>query len=537
MKWIFFVLFLLICLQIQSQLFFSRVYTVPEDGTGILNVWPNYLTAVFPTDSLIYAFGYSTDTTYKNIEGTAFFVFALNGDLLEYYHIKESEKYNYFYPEGIHTWDGITFYTSFNNFYREQSILKFNRFTRKQDVLEIKNSKINNGDILRGNLVATVEDCLITASDIAIDSAGYNYKIQITKIDTSGKIIWQSVIGKEPFNTFNNHCFSAYSDLSGNIYVGVGFNDYTGVGWKAKYQSLLYKLDSDGNIKNVYTSSLTEEGFNQIYDIVENKKGWLYLSSNYNWNEPQYPYANMGYGIIQILDSDFNFMGYINLNYDTSLSTPASLKTFEKVINSNDEKGIIVGGFTVRKDTIINYIDSLARLDTSLITHYVLTILKIDSTNQIGWKRYYRIRNGYDHGLLHDIKSFPGGGYIIGAESFNGEAYEKFKEPYFMPWLLRVDDDGCLIPGCDIVSTKDPGSKDELKIFPNPASNYIVLVNSSDEKTKYQIISSDGKIMDEFSSYLQGEQVIMPLHNYKAGSYIIKAENNSGRSSTLFIKQ
>lgn len=50
-----------------------------------------------------------------------------------------------------------------------------------------------------------------------------------------------------------------------------------------------------------------------------------------------------------------------------------------------------------------------------------------------------------------------------------------------MPWLLRVDDYGCLIPGCDIVSTKNPGSKDELKIFPNPASNYFVLVNSSDE--------------------------------------------------------
>lgn len=145
----------------------------------------------------------------------------------------------------------------------------------------------------------------------------------------------------------------------------------------------------------------------------------------------------MGYGIIQILDSDFNFMGYINLNYDTSLSTPASLKTFEKVINSNDEKGIIVGGFTVRKDTIINYIDSLARLDTSLITHYVLTILKIDSTNQIGWKRYYRIRNGYDHGLLHDIKSFLAADILLARSHLMEKLTKNLKNPTSCPGFFE----------------------------------------------------------------------------------------------------
>ncbi|MBK8451204.1 MAG: hypothetical protein IPL42_14760 [Saprospiraceae bacterium] len=142
MKWIFFILILFITLQIQSQVFFSRVYTVPEDGTGKLNVWPNYLRAVFPTDSLIYAFGYSADTTYKQIDGTGFFVFNTQGDLLEYYHIKDSDQYNFFYPEGIHTWDGVTFYTAFNNFYREESILKFNRFTKQQEVLKIKIVKL-----------------------------------------------------------------------------------------------------------------------------------------------------------------------------------------------------------------------------------------------------------------------------------------------------------------------------------------------------------------------------------------------------------
>ncbi|MGB3227753.1 MAG: T9SS type A sorting domain-containing protein [Saprospiraceae bacterium] len=535
MKWIFFILILFITLQIQSQVFFSRVYTVPEDGTGKLNVWPNYLRAVFPTDSLIYAFGYSADTTYKQIDGTGFFVFNTQGDLLEYYHIKDSDQYNFFYPEGIHTWDGVTFYTAFNNFYREESILKFNRLTKQQEVLEIKNSKINNGDILRSNMIATNDGCLVTASDVAIDSTGYNYKIQITKIDTTGKIKWQTIVGKEPGNTFNNNCLSSYTDDFGNIYAGIGFRD-AGVGWKASYQSLLYKLDFDGNIKKFYGSQLAREGFCSIYDIAQDKNGWFYLSSNYNLNEPQYPYANYGHGVIQILDTSLNYKSYINLNYDTTFTSPASLKTFEKIINSNDNNGFIVGGLVVKDDSIITYIDSFSRFDTSIITHYVVTIFKINNNNQIVWRRYFRIRNGYDHGWLHDLKSFPGGGYLIGAQSFDGLA-ESFNKPYHLPWLLKVDDDGCLIPGCDIVGNKDLESKNEIVIYPNPASNYIILHHSSAEKTHYQIVSAEGKIIDDFYSYLPDEQIIIPMYNYKSGTYFVKAENKKGSSSRLFIKQ
>lgn len=531
-------LFWFVSLQIQSQGLFSKVYTIPEDGTGLLNVWPNYLKAVFPTDSLIYAFGYSADTTYKEIYGSSFFVFDHDGNLLEYYHIKDSGKYNFFEPEGIHSWDGITFYTSFNNFSREVSILKFNRISKEQVVLGIKNSKIHNGDILRGNMIPTLDGCLVTASDVAIDSTGYNYKIQVTKIDTVGKIKWQIIIGKEPGNTFSNHCFSTYPDLLGNIYVGIGFNDYSGVGWRGSYQSLFYKLDSDGNTKNIYSTQLAKEGFNQIYDIAHDSKGWFYLSSDYNWNEQKYPYVNRGYGAIQILDSNLSYQGFINLNLDT-FKTQASIKSFEKILRSNDNNGFIIGGDIIRNDPVYNYIDTLNRFDTTYINHYVLSLLKLNDNKLIEWIRYYRIRNGYDHGWLHDLKSFPGGGYIIGAESFEGLAYENFREPYYMPWLLKVDDDGCLIPGCGIVSNNDPKSnqKNEIIIYPNPANNYIILLHSNSEKTRYQIISTEGKTIDDFYSVLQDEQIVIPLHNWKAGLYYIKAQNQSGYiSSKEFIK-
>jgi hypothetical protein len=527
----------LVSYELLSQPYFSRVYTVPEDGTGLLNVWPNYLRAVFPTDSLIYSFGYSADTTYKQVDGTGFFVFNTEGTLLEYYHIKDSDEYNFFYPEGIHTWDGITFYTSFNNFYKEESILKFNRFTKQQEVLKISNSVILNGDILRGNMVVSPDGCLFTASDIAIDSLGYNYKIQVTKIDTQGKIKWQTIIGKEPINVFINTCYSSFADNIGNVYVGVNCFDYM-PGTRTSFQSSLYKLDSNGVIKNNYNSKLAYEGFHHIYDITQDAKGWLYLSSNYNFNGQTFPFGIYGYGVIQILDSNLNFKGFVNLNYDTIITAP-EIKSYEKVIKANGNDGILAGGLEIRKDFVVNYIDSLNRFDTSEIEHYVLTLLKINKDKNIEWKRHYRIRNGYDNGWLWDIKSFQGKGYVIGAQSFEGLAYEKFKEPYYMPWLLRVDDDGCLIPGCGTVSTKDQKSKDKAQIlvYPNPASNYIVILHPGSDKTHYQVVSADGKLMDEFYSLIEGEQIIVPVNSFRCGRYFVKAESKSGISSQSFIKQ
>lgn len=538
MRQLLFLMFLLTNFKIQSQVFFSKVYTVSEDGTGLLNIWPNYLTSVFPTDSLIYAFGYSSDTTYKEIYGTGFFVFDLKGDLLEYFHIKDSQKYNFFGPEGIHTWDGITFYTAFNNFYHEESILKFNRISKAQEVLEIKNSKIKNGDILRSNMIGINDGCLVTASDIAIDSTGYNYKIQITKIDTNGKIKWQSIVGKEPGNAYNNHCFSTYADLFGNIYVGVGFSDPSGVGSKADYQSLFYKLDSNGNTKKEYSTQLAREGFNQTYDIAQDSKGWFYLSSDYNWNEPQYPYGNIGYGAIQILDSNLNYKSNIKLNFDSTLIAPAWVNSFEKIIRANDNAGFVIGGSLPYCDTVISYIDSLSKFDTISRSASFITILKLNDNKQIEWRRIYRIRNGFDHGYLHDLKPFPNGGYIIGAESI-GLPYDENKDPIFKPWLLKIDNDGCLIPGCNIVNNKDQTSdlSNHLMIYPNPASNYIVILHPNTERIKYQIVSYDGKIIDEFYSFIENEQIIVPLSNYASGTYLIKTTNKFGSvGSKTFIK-
>ncbi len=538
MKRLVTILVFLISLKADAQSFFSKVYTVPEDQTGLTNFFPNWLSAVFPTDSLIYAFGYSADTTYKEVFGTAFYVFDQEGFLLDYYHIKDDSLHNFFFPEGIHTWDGIVFYTSFNNNYKEQSILKFNRITRHQEDLIIKNSIIKDGDILRGNMTATQDSCLITASEIAIDSTGYNYKIQVTKIDTSGNIKWHKVLGRDPGNGYQNHCFSTYVDTYGDILIGIGYSDNLGLGWPADYQSLLYKLNNAGENVNSTNSILGRTGLCYIYDIVQGENNKIYLLADYNYNEPQYPYANRGYGVIQVLDSTMKFKNSIPLNFASTLYGHAIDNIFDKIVRSNDGKGFIIGGDVTYTDTVITYNNSSQSYDSIKWRHDILHLIKFDNSLNLLWKKAYRIRNGKDDGYLYDLKSCPTGGYIIAAASYLDDAREKYGDPYWMPWLLRVDDDGCLIPGCGTVSNKDlHDNNNEIFLYPNPATNHIVILHSGSEKTRYQIVSAEGKIIDEFDSLIQGEQIIVPIDGYKPASYFVKAENKTGSSSRLFVKQ
>ncbi|MDQ3142450.1 MAG: T9SS type A sorting domain-containing protein [Bacteroidota bacterium] len=523
----------------KSQELFSRVYTVPEDGTGYLNVYPNWLTAVFPTDSGFYAFGYSADTTYKEIYGAAFYNFDLRGNLLDYYHIKDNDQYNYFYPEGIHTWDGITFYTGFNHNNRQESILKFNRITREQITFEIKNTLYPGGVIIENNFSADPKGYLITASKVETGIQKQWRKVQVTKVDTSGKIKWQKIIGKEPITTFNNIPYSTYVDRLGNIYVGVGYTNDFNTGWPAEYQSLLYKLDPDGNLVKIYNSK-PSQGFCLIYDIAQDEKGWLYLSSNYNYSDPpHFPTANRGYGIIQVLDTALTYKFNINLDLDSLYKGISDNVSFKKIIRTNEKDGFIVGGTLPFRDTLLVFNDSLQINDTIYWYHRLLNLVRINEEKQVIWKKMYRIRKGKDSGFIYDIKSCPQGGYIIAASSFSDDAFEKYKEPYWMPWLLRVDNDGCLIPGCNLVKNKDLDLQNyNITLYPIPAQNYIVLMHTSDQKINYSIINSDGIILDEFSSNLFGEQIIIPINHFKSGSYFLRAALQNGHiASKLFVKQ
>lgn len=523
---------------VMGQDYFSKVYKVYEDSTGNENIWPNYLVSILPTDSFIYAFGYSADTSYVDIYGTAFYIFDQRGELLEYYHMKESGAYNYFSPRGIVTWDGITFYTSFNHHYKHHSILKFNRKTKEQIVFEIENT-LQPGSYIAAfeDLISTVDGGLIKANLIVIDTTLYHHKIQVTKIDTTGLILWTTILGKEPVNGYNNRCEACYSDQQGNVYVGIAYTN-SDRGIKGSYQNLFYKLDPSGNIVNSNFSNLARTGICNMYDIVQDEKSWFYISADYNENEPQYPYANKGYGMILVYDSSMHLIKQKSLNFLAAFTSGyAYLHSFEKIIQSSDDNGFIIGGNSYKIDTTLKWNDTTQIWDTSRTTHRCIQMAKFDDQLNFLWRRHFRIRLEKDEGYLYDLKAHPNGGYMIAASSYKDDAYEEDKEAYWMPWLLKVDEEGCIIPGCNVVRTLQEDSVLDFLLFPNPAGDYVVIQNQNKSPVVFTICTMEGKIMDQFKSQFDQEQIICLVRTYLPGNYIVKCEDNTGNTKTgIFVK-
>ncbi|MGB3228351.1 MAG: hypothetical protein WBB02_10315, partial [Saprospiraceae bacterium] len=78
---------------------------------------------------------------------------------------------------------------------------------------------------------------IITASKVETGIANQWRKVQVTKIDTLGNLIWQKIIGKEPITTYDNVPYSSYIDVNGFIYIGIGYSDIAYTGIKHDYES------------------------------------------------------------------------------------------------------------------------------------------------------------------------------------------------------------------------------------------------------------------------------------------------------------
>ncbi len=100
------------------------------------------------------------------------------------------------------------------------------------------------------------------------------------------------------------------------------------------------------------------------------------------------------------------------------------------------------------------------------------------------------------------------------------------------PWILHVDEDGCLIPGCNIVSTKKTGTNTPLegdfKIFPNPAKNdlYIHCNKTYTFEVTVKLFSLSGSLVKK-SVFLPGkdDQIILSIDGLPEGMYTISICN------------
>jgi DNA-binding beta-propeller fold protein YncE len=242
-------------------------------------------------------------------------------------------------------------------------------------------------------------------------------------------------------------------------------------------------------------------------------------------------------------------------NLDLLASVPASSECIMDFAFTEDSKRVVAIGLNTSQVPIIyldrenSFLENIVNINQE---SYSAAFNSIDGNFYVlGDKRYIHIINpitgeiisnqliNYDLNLKIriDARGIP---MVLTPDSL---IYDR--ETYPMPGVssqLMYDADNDLfiipVPGPDLVCIFDPkvvgirqispGFENPITIFPNPATN-IIIVHSSEEMTRVRICNSNGD--EVFSGKLKDHQVAIPTFNMSSGIYFVAVETVQGRYS------
>jgi hypothetical protein len=157
--------------------------------------------------------------------------------------------------------------------------------------------------------------------------------------------------------------------------------------------------------------------------------------------------------------------------------------------------------------------------------HKTGCIFKFSPDGDSLWMHNYTGVFSADYGALNDlvdVDEVPGGGFVACG---NGVGLV----PYTLRgWVIKVDADGCLNPGCITAIEKRDNTK-IIRIYPNPANTYLTIENQSFESAlTVQIFNITGeKVLDERLNNLNNQKVATGHLNN--GMYLLRIFNDENK--------
>ncbi len=361
------------------------------------------------------------------------------------------------------------------------------------------------------------------------NTGGNSYDGMLLKTDGDGNLLWKKTFGGTDWDFFNG----MEMDAAGNIYLaGSATTDDGQKGW-------VIKTDPEGII--IWESYVTIPGTTAIHGISMCTDGTLAFVGALSSFDP------IGKTIIAgLVEPDGNIV------WNESFPDLGDAEANGCVCDWHDDVIKLMG--TIIVDTGDDNVPYMIIAGIDLNQHDVewSDIFGSDEDDQ-GWAidvkdngtlvvcggysegaylseksaqgAYLGINNGFVLGtennqILFDIIATPDGGYItVGETNSYGENYQVY--------LIKVgpENEFVFVP-TDFIDVTTPTlnqSKDEIKIYPNPASNYINIETSTTIPTKISFIDISGRIV--YSDFLHESNRLELSQNFQPGIYILEIKN------------
>ncbi len=140
---------------------------------------------------------------------------------------------------------------------------------------------------------------------------------------------------------------------------------------------------------------------------------------------------------------------------------------------------------------------------------------------------------------LYDVAETTDGGFLAVGRSVDLSGTEEVPS---QGWLLKVDEYGCLVPGCHLVSSaEDPRELPQLLLYPNPVEDVLNVYLgpwTNEKEVTFRIVDVQGKVWQKRRATVADATYLLAVNQLSAGAYFLQLIDVSGQvlNSKQFIK-
>lgn len=358
-----------------------------------------------------------------------------------------------------------------------------------------------------------------SSNDVDVDgnhSANGPADFWMVKINATGTIQWQN-------------CFGGFGDDIGNAIIETSDGNFVAVGetwstdgdvagnhnsWSA--DAWIIKVNNSGNL--VWQKSLGGSYSDRAQSVVEAVDGNYIIGASAQSNDGDvsgHHGINTAYSDCWILALNPNGI----IQWQNSLGGFAD--EYTSALQKTSDGGYIMSGFTASSDGDVT--------DFHGGTDYWVAKL-----NAMGILQWQLALGGTDYEDTYDVKQTADGGYIIAGKAINtgqdksGNAYRGGTQNDDDYWIVK------LFPTALDISNPIANTP-HLKIYPNPASNFIAISTPEDVAIKKtEVFDLNGRLVASFDKVLDNTMEVSKLAK---GTYLLNVCTANGTECLKFIKQ
>lgn len=333
----------------------------------------------------------------------------------------------------------------------------------------------------------------------------YHTDIFLMKTDKAGNKLWEKRYGHP---TRKNY-YGSIVKVNDNEYVIGGLTTLTPMqGQIVKNTSNFYVIDSLGNLKSSWQSpeSLNDIGVGfGLYKTEQN--GWVYATVE-GQVQPD-GFFERKWSFIE-RDSAYNLVaqksygGFHNLNW---------MVNFKQLANGDY---LIIGSNVVSFEPPAQYIGL-----------HMGSLLRVSPSGDSIWN-YADTAFAAALNVLYDVVELPSGSIIACGYSRTNDS------PKDWGWLIKINNDGCVdtLNCFPMSSVGDFMKEQQIKVYPNPTTDFIYLDLPEGEQLEYQIIDLSGNLMK--SGIVSDSKISTSL--LSSGGYMLKLRSKNAITVKKIIK-